>query len=207
MEIPAIYSVLKGGEVRAAPVAISGADISFGSDPAVPNYSVEEMDDRMPVVVVDVKGLGKGNLDDKLLTNIRFPGSDVWFLSYIYNIEDVFDCFMGNIVKALIPYHTTASNSVMKDIHDVSDDCIPVLFIARGKVICRGGQTNDIMASVEELARTGFIEIIIFDTDSTMMKEDWIRIYDRFQGIIPFIRNKDASLAEIGVKAVISDLR
>ncbi|AIZ56173.1 hypothetical protein Mpt1_c02730 [Candidatus Methanoplasma termitum] len=205
MEISAIYSVLKGGEVRAAPVTINGTDISFRAEPVVHEYSVDELSERMPLVVVDVKGLGKENLDDKLLSKIKFRGSDVWFLTHIYNVEDVFDCFMGDIAKAMVPYHTTRTDYVMVEIHDVSENCIPVLFVVKGRVACRGGNTKDIRTSVDEIARIGFREIAVFDTDSSLMNEDWVSLKDRFRNIIPFVRSKESGIREIGFEMIISD--
>ena len=207
MEIPAIYSVLKRGEIKAAPVSIKGTEISFESEPVKLEYSVDEMDDRMPLVVVDVKGLGKENLDDGLLSKIEFRGSDVWFLTFIYSIEDVFDCFIGNIAKALIPYHSAGSDSVLKEIYEVSENCIPVLFVVQGRVACRGGSTDDIRVIIDEVAKIGYQEIVIFDTDSSLSMDDWVSIKDRFQNTIPFTRNSYMCIEEVGFKMIISDLQ
>jgi len=205
MDIPAIYSVLKSGEVRSAPVKIDGADISFISDPVPPEYSVDELDDRMPVVIVDVKGLSRKNLDDRLLTDMRFPGSDIWFLTYIEDVEDVFDCFMGNAVKILMPYHTTRNDLVMGEAFEVTENCIPVLFISSGKVICRGGEMKDIATVIAEMEKIGFTEIIAFDTDSMLRKDDWASLHDMFSGIIPFVRSISAANDGLDLQKVIFD--
>jgi hypothetical protein len=205
MEIPAIYAVFKGGEVRSAPVAFDGACISFSKDPAPLEYHADELDERMPVLVADVRGLGKRGLDDRLLTEMRFPGSDVWFLTNILDIEDVFDSLMGNIVKVLIPYHTTRNDLVMKEAFEVSENCIPVLFAAGRKVLCRGGSTKNIATAIDEMARIGFREIVVFDTDSAIGIDEWTSLGDRFSGLIPFVRNRDILQEDAGFQTVIID--
>jgi len=205
MNIPAIYSVLKGGEVRSAPVKIEGADMSFISNPVPPEYSVDELDDRMPVVIVDFRGLSRKNLDDHLLTDMRFPGSDIWFLTHIDDVEDVFDCFMGNVVKVLMPYHTIRNDLVMKEVFEVTENCIPVLFVSSGKVICRGGEMGDITTIIAEMEKVGFTETIVFDIDSVLRREDWASLRDMFPGIIPFVRSIGAATEGLDLRKVIFD--
>jgi len=206
MEIPAIYAVFKGGEVKTAPVNINGTDISFISEPAPTEYSADELDDRMPVLVADVRGLGKKELDDRLLMNMSFPGSDVWFLTPIKDVEDVFDCFMGSTVKLLVPYHMTRNDIVMEEAYEVTENCIPALFVSHGRVICRGEQTKDLASAIAEMERIGFAEIVVFDTDSTLSTDDWGSLHERHPGLIPFIRNRDGIAGDAGFQKIIYDL-
>jgi len=205
MEIPAIYSVFRGGEVRAAPVNINGADISFVSEPVPPAYSAEDLDERMPVLVVDVKGLFKKRLDDRLLMNMRFPGSDIWFMTYIKDVEDVFDCFMGNVEKVLVPYHTIRNDVVLEEAYEVTENCIPALFVLHGKVVCGGEYAKDIGTTVGRLERIGFREIVVLDTDSTLRTDDWISLCERSSGIIPFVKSADKADGA-GYQNIIIDL-
>jgi hypothetical protein len=206
MDIPATYAVFKGGEVRSAPVKYAGAGISFRSEPVSLEYSAEGADDRIPVLMVDVKGLGKRDMDDRLLMSLTFPGCDVWFMTHILDVEDVFDCFMGNIAKVLIPYHTTRNNTVMKEAYEVSENCIPVLFVSGGAAVCRGGETKELRSAIAELSKTGFQEIAVLDTDQSVGKEEWTALNDRYEEVIPFIRKDDGSAEGIGFKKIIADL-
>ncbi|MDR1955140.1 MAG: hypothetical protein LBP82_04230 [Candidatus Methanoplasma sp.] len=206
MDIPAIYSVFKNGEVTAAPVKIDGTDISFESEPAKPAFSAKDDDDRMPVVVVDVKGFGKRKMDDRLLTNMKFPGNDIWFMTNIKDIEDVIDGFMGNIMKLLVPCHTVRNDLVLKETFEVSEDCIPVLFVSQGRARYTEDRTKDVRTAVEELARTGFCDIAVFDTDSMLRADDWAALHDRYQDLIPFVRKKDRETDGIGFQRIICDL-
>jgi hypothetical protein len=206
MDIPAIYTVFRGGEVRSAPVRMDGMKFTFVSDPAKRSYIGENADERSSVVVVDVKGFTKGKIDDRLLMTMRFPGNDVWFLTYVEDIEDVFDCFMGDIEKLLIPYHTTISKHVMAEAFDVSENVIPVIFAPQGRAICRGGSTKDIITAIEEMTKIGFEEIAVLDTDSVLRIDDWISLNDRTRGLIPFVRYKNVALSNAGIKKIIYDL-
>jgi hypothetical protein len=206
MDIPAIYSVFKGGEVRSAPVMIDGKVITFESEPVRPAISSEGADDRMLALAVDVKGFGKEKMDDRFLMNIELRGFDVWFMTHIKDIEDVFDSFMGDIAKLLIPYHTTRNDMVLEEAFDMSDECIPVVFVSQGRAICREYQTKDIGEAAEELARMGFSEIAVFDTDSMLRKDDWTYLRERHTGLIPFVRKKDGMIEDIGFQKIISDL-
>jgi len=191
MEIPALYSVFKGGELRAAPVIIDGTEISFVSDPVPPSFSSEGSDERMTVLVADVRGLGRNDLDDRLLTKMKFPGCDIWFLTCIEDTADVFDGFMGNAMRILIPYHTVRNSYVLKDTFEVTENCLPTLFVSHGKVICRDGSASDIVAVIGELERIGFTEIVVFDTDSTLRKDDWSALFERSPSVIPFVRDRN----------------
>jgi len=205
MEIPAIYAVLRGGEVRAAPVRIDGMKITFASEPVRQSHFAEDAEERIPVVVADMKGFGKGKIDDRLLMKLKFPGNDIWFMSHIEDIEDVFDCFMGEIEKLLIPYHTVRRMSVLRETFDISDNCIPVLFAPQGRVKCRGSETKDIRTVLEELEKIGFHEIAVFDSDSVLRPEDWISLRERSEGVIPFIRYRNEELVRAGFKRIIFD--
>ena len=191
MDIPAFYSAFRGGEVMTAPVRIQGSEISFASEPARLAYSADGSEDRMPIAVIDVKGLDKRKLDDRLLTGMKFPGSDVWFMTCIEDIEDVFDCFMGDIVKVLVPYHMTRNDLVMKEVYDMSDNCIPVVFVSGGMAVCRGAATKDLKDALCGLTETGFTEIAVFDTDNTLRPEDWSSLSGRSGGIIPCVRDRN----------------
>ncbi len=190
MEIPAIYSAYKSGEIRTAAAAFDGDVLSFTNEPEPLSYSFEDKEERAEAVVVDVKGINKGELDDRLLTNVKISGADIWFLTYIKDVEDVFDSFMGNITKVLIPYHTTRNDLVMIEAYDVSDNCIPVAFVSQGRVMARGGETKEVRKVIEEMISIGFTEIMVLDTDSMMTKDDWISINERFSGIIPYVKGK-----------------
>jgi hypothetical protein len=206
MEIPAIYSVFKGGEARAASAKIDGTKISLASEPEMIEYSADKTAERMPVVIVDVKGLGRGRPDDRLLSNVRFPGSDTWFLTFIYDVNDVFDCLMGEVDSIIIPYHTINNNHVMKDAYDVSENCIPAVFVSMGMAVCRDGLPSDLRLTVRELAEVGFGKIIVFDTDSSLFSGDWADLHDIFQGLIPFIRKDSGQIENTMFREIIIDL-
>lgn len=206
MNVPSIYSVFKGGEIRSAKASFDGFKISFASEPVRTIYAFDELDERSPVVIIDVNGINKRDLDDKMITNIKVPGGDVWFLTFIDSIEDVFDCFMGNISKVLIPYHTLRDSHVMKEAFEVSDNCIPVLFVSEGRVMGRNGQSGEIRAVLKEMTAIGFPEVVVFDSDNMMTDYDWTAILERYSGVIPYVKDRDPEhYSALGYKTVIYD--
>jgi len=206
MDIPAIYSVFKYGQVKSAPVKYDGAAMTFVYEPTVRTNISEDSHERTQVVVTDVKGITKKKIDDRLLMTLKIPGNDIWFMSHIEDVEDVFDSFMGEIEKLLMPYHTVRGRYVMEEAFDVSDNCIPVLFVIQGRVLGRGGEMKDIREATEDMERIGFDEIIISETDSYLRADDWISLHDRVRGLIPFVRYKNEELASAGFKKIIVDL-
>ena len=195
MEIPALYSVFKGGEVKAAPVRFDGLKIVFESEPVKPAYTAEEHSERRPIIVIDVKGLEKRDLDNKLLKKIEFRGSDAWYLTHIYDVDDVFDCFMGNIVKLLIPYHTTKNDAVLKEVHEISDNCIPVIFVMKGTAVVRKGRSGDFMKLLREIDRVGFQYIMMIDTDRSLSEDDWVIVNNSYSNVIRLV-GETATLPE-----------
>lgn len=207
MEIPAIYSIYKGGEVKTASVSFEGERLLLDSEPEPLEFYPRDEEERTQVMVADVRGLNKRQLDDRLLTNVKMPGSDIWYLTFIEDIEDVFDSFMGDIAKILIPYHTVRNGLVLREAFDVSDNSIPVAFVSNGRVLSGDENTKDIRTVLEELTAVGFTEIVVFDTDAMLTKEDWSSIGDRFSGAIPYVKGKTPEfIREMGFRDIISDV-
>lgn len=205
MDIPAVYLTFRGGEIRSAPVAFEDSKMSFESEPVRMELSTKGSDERMPFVAVDVCGINKRSLDDRLLKNIKIPGGDVWYATAITDVEDIFDCFIGNISKVLMPYHLLRNPSVMKEAFELSDNCSPLIFLSKGRALCGKGILKELRKVLNEVSAVGFADIVLYDTDSAMTGEDWMSIHDRFPGAIPFVRSEDTMPSEF--RNVIHDLR
>jgi hypothetical protein len=153
-----------------------------------------------------MRGLARNEMDSRLLANMEFPGCDVWFLTCIKDIEDVFDSFIEDISKVLIPYHSARNDLVLEEAYDMSENCIPLLFVSKGKAICRKGEERDVRAAAEDVSKIGFWEIAILDTDSSLTAYDWSSLHNRFPGLIPFVRKKSGPTEGIGFEKIIFDL-
>jgi len=196
MEIPALYAAFKSGSVRTGEMEYSNNKMAIGTTTEWKGRVTAEDEDRTALVVVDIKGLNTGNMDDRLLTNMQFPGGDVWYFTAIRDVEDLFDSFMGNIVKVLMPYHSVRDMTVLEEAFEVSDCCAPVIFSG----------VTDFGPALKVLRGIGFTEIILYDMDGIVDEWEWKSVMD--EGIIPFVRNSRTAgiLREMGFERIIIDL-
>ncbi len=191
MDIPIFYAVYDEDEsIYIGPTIIKDGIPSFTGE-LVPIKSIPRMsrDTRGIVIIVDVKGLTRKNLDDRLLTTIDIPGSDIWYLTQIDSSSDVLDGFMGNVSRLLIPYHTSISTAMLKDVFGMSDDCIPTIFVSDDLALCRDGKKRRLSDVVEEMTNIGFTNTIVLDTDGSVRIEEWEDIRARFPSVIPYVGN------------------
>ena len=134
-------------------------------------------EDRGTVLVMDVKGLQRGNLNDVVLKRLRIRGMNTWFLTNIESVDDVFDAFNTDAECVLVPIHTVRSEDELSDILGVSDSVIPVLFVRKGSVRYIG--TNiPYHRAAENVSMIGFPTIAVIDTDGSLSEYDWTSLMD-----------------------------
>jgi len=200
MEIPALYAVFKGGSIKAGSAIHTDGKIILDTKLRAAREMFTESDERTEVVVVDVKGLNRGNMDDNLLTGMVIPGNDIWYLTHIEDIEDIFDGFMGDVSKIMIPYHTVRNTAVLEEAYDVSDNCIPVVFSSLYDL-------DDMISSIEKVFRIGYTEAVVFDIDDTVSEGDWTTLRKKFDNVTPYVRNRSRveMLRSLGFERMIID--
>jgi hypothetical protein len=200
MEIPALYTVFKGGSTKIGPVIHTDGKMILDAKLQAAREMFAESDERTEVIVVDVKGLNRGNMDDNLLTEVTIPGSDIWYLTHIEDIEDIFDGFMGDVMKIMIPYHTVRNKMVLEEAYDVSDNCIPVVFSSVYDL-------NGMISCIENVFRIGYTEVVVFDIDDVVSEGDWTTLTRRFDNVIPYVRNRSRieMLRSLGFARMIID--
>lgn len=138
-------------------------------------------DERGTVLVMDVKGLQRRDLNDVLLKRLRIRGMNTWFLTNIESVDDLFDAFNTDAEAVLVPSHTVRSQEELDDILDVSDSAMPVVFVRKRNAVFLGVQ-KDHGKVVADLFDSGFRSIAVFDTDGSLSEDDWISL--RCQGDI-----------------------
>ncbi|MCK9323660.1 MAG: hypothetical protein M0P07_06910 [Candidatus Methanomethylophilaceae archaeon] len=191
MDIPIFYAVYDEDEsIYIGPAIIKNGIPSFTGE-LVPIKSIPRIsrDTRGIAIIVDVKGLTRKNFDDRLLTTMDIPGSDIWYLTQIDSSSDILDGFMGNVSKLLIPYHTSRSTAMLKDAFEMSDECIPTIFVSDGLAMCRDDKKRKLSDIVEEMTNIGFANTIVLDTDGSVKEEEWEDIRARFPSVIPYVGN------------------
>ena len=191
------------------PVTVRNGMPSFCGDMR-PLKSVprEHSDTRGIVVLADAVGLQTNNLDDRAIY-AKMTGSDIWYMTCVINVDDVFDGFLSNGEKLLCPYHCLKSDSVLTQAYEISDSCIPVLFIQKGEVLCRNGtkRISDVLYTLEDM---GYYRNIVYDTDGSVGNDSWAAIRGDHPKTIPYLCSdcQDASLLDgLGFEDVVTDIR
>ena len=143
----------------------------------------EESEERPTALVMDVKGLQRRNLNDVLLKRLRIRGTNVWFLTNIESVDDVFDAFNTDAEAVLVPSHTVRSPEEFSDILDVSDSAIPVLFVRKRNSVLFG-RSDDYRKVIDEIVSFGYGTVAVFDLDDSIPENDWPPLRQRCE-VIP----------------------
>lgn len=150
---------------------------------------VSKFEERQPVLVIDVKGLQKRNIDPVLLKRLKIHGAETWYLTNIESVDDVFDSFNTNASKVLMPCHTVRSQEELEDIIGVSDSIIPVIFVRNRDAVFLRKKIRP-SALTEDLFDMGFGTVAVFDLDRSVSPEEWERMTAHGR-IIPFSYARD----------------
>ncbi|MDR3282340.1 MAG: hypothetical protein LBS92_01865 [Candidatus Methanoplasma sp.] len=204
MYIPALFALFTDRTPMAGNAEQSNGRL-YAQPPFVPLKSAcAGSGNREPAVVVDVKGLNGRVFDDRIIKNAKVSGSDMWLMTRIRDLDDVLDGFMGNAEKLLVPYHTLKNANILKDVIELSDCCIPVVFSNNGAAKCFR-RTAELGEIIKETASIGFPTTIVFDADNSISLDVWSHICDRHPGAVPFLGpGRDADVVKaIGFEDVI----
>ena len=146
-------------------------------------------EDKGTVLVMDVKGLQRRNLNDVLLKRLRIRGTRTWFMTNIESVDDVFDAFNTDAEAVLVPSHTVRSPEEFSDILDVSDSVIPVLFVRKRNAILFG-KSDDYRRIIDNIISFGYGTVAVFDLDDSIPENDWPLLRQRCDVIPCSFANK-----------------
>ena len=133
--------------------------------------------ERGTVLIMDVKGLQRRNINDVLLKRLRLRGMNSWFMTNIESVDDVFDAFNTDAEVILVPTHTVRSQEEFEDILSVSDSAIPAVLIRKGAAVVIG-DNMDYLKAVRKVFSTGFASVAVFDLDDSLTEENWVHLKD-----------------------------
>lgn len=188
MIIPVIPSTTVDGNILVGHLTFDGPEPRICGDTKDFIPFTSEISSRYdrghPFLVFDVRGMHDRRMDIELLKGMKIRGKNIWFLTCIERVEDVFDAFNTDADVLLIPYHTVASDSELTEMHAVSDRSFPVLFVRNGMTYARDGM-KDTKVIVERMADMGFTSIAVFDLSGTLTENDWRTLSDDVR-ILPF---------------------
>ncbi len=203
MQIPVVPLTSDSEEnILYAHIDINGGELKIEDAVPLKREMLPRIGYRMPLIVLDVKGLLNDTIDTAIVKRFRMRGASMWLMTSVNDADDIFDAFNSDADTVLMPYHRIYSEDDLTDILSVSDSSIPCLFIKGGKCICPDG-TEDVLSVADYLFDTGYTRIAVIDTDSSLSFDDWRKI-SQSGDIIPFSRKFHRSVFEyFGMKDVI----
>ena len=139
--------------------------------------SAEQQEEKGIVLVMDVKGLQRKNLNDVLLKRLKIRGKRTWFLTNIESVDDVFDAFNTDAEAVLVPTHTVRSEEEFEDILAVSDSAIPAVFVRKKNAILIG-KSMSFRSAADSVFRYGYSSVAVIDTDGSLSEDDWMTLRD-----------------------------
>lgn len=135
-------------------------------------------EEKGTALVMDVKGLQRGNIDEVVLKRLRIRGMRTWFLTNIETVEDVFDAFNTDADAVLVPTHTVRSEDEFEDILAVSDSAIPAVFVRDRRAVFIGEDT-EFRRAVDRVFDYGYVTVAVFDLDDSVSEENWSFLKER----------------------------
>jgi hypothetical protein len=177
---------MSSGGVISSNIVFSGASVAMDGG-GIPYKDVmaslsEVCTKDVPVIVVDVKGLQRRDIIPDILRKVKTK-RELWLMTGIRNPGDVMDAFHGNMDKLVVPYHLT-TDAHLKEMTELSDSCIPALFVDDDGVIMKG-KRMDIGETVRALEKMHFRKILAFDVSPGGGTGKWDPVKDIADVLIP----------------------
>lgn len=139
------------------------------------------------MVVIDCNSFAQRGFSEKVMKHLRVPGADLWFMTCINTVDDVFDAFNRDADFVFAPYHMILNEAELKDIIDVSDSVVPVVFVSKGRAVLRGRRRSDVVDVLDKLIDLGFYRNCLLDTDGSLDGYTWSIVSSDYPSTIPFV--------------------
>jgi hypothetical protein len=170
MDYPLLYGVISGQRLCAgAPVL--GERISVPEPVRIETVdAIKPRQRRGTVVLADAESLNGRRFSPRFVELCKVPGNSVWLIETIERTDDILDAFLPGLAKLVIPVYGIESEDVLKEAVEISDDCIPLVEIRKGKAL---GREKDPLGAVIRLAGIGYRKVMVADLDGCMPGGFW----------------------------------
>ena len=202
MQVPALFAAVTGDGLVALDAWFQDTrpTASGRSEPFTEAAGrVPRSDERSPAVVVDMDSLAHGTFTAGVVKHMKVRGCDIWFMTCVETVDDLFDSFNTTADMVMGPYHCVESDAELEDIHSVSDSFVPTVFVVNGRAVLRKGATGDPSRTLSDLSEMGFYRVCLLDTDGSLTEGDWDAVLDDHPSAIPFTRHPPSSEAISGM--------
>ena len=146
---------------------------------------------RRPLMVVDAESVGSSRFGEEVLKRMRVRGADIWFMTHVEYVEDVFDAFNTVAEMVFAPLHNIHDRHELEDILSVSDSFVPSMFVNNGKALDIDGRYVDLTDAIDSISSAGCCRMCVVDTDSSVTPEEWETVSDEHPALIPFVRREE----------------
>lgn len=184
-EFQAVFAKVSEDGLCAGPVVFDGNNFAVSGD--VPLTSIKEIrsgKERKKVLLFDAESLSRKKFNPSFVEKVRISGSDIWLIETVKDLADIADGFLANIFRLVVPVRTVDSFGVLLDAIEVSDDCVPLIEIAKRKA---AGEETDPYRLTERLSSAGFVNIVVMDLDGSLGGNDWQALRNKCPGLIPYV--------------------
>ena len=202
MQVPALFAAVTGDGLVALDAWFQDTrpTASGRSEPFTEAAGrVPRSDERSPAVVVDMDSLARGTFTAGVVKDMKVRGCDIWFMTCVETVDDLFDSFNTTADMVMGPYHCVESDAELEDIHSVSDSFVPTVFVVGGRAVLRKGAIGDPSRTLSDLSEMGFYRVCLLDTDGSLTEENWRAVLDEHPSVVPFTRRPPSSEAISGM--------
>jgi len=189
MEIPAFFTSFRDDQMVVSDGRFSKGIVKEGTRFAEYSKTVYDASksEGRPAVVIDCNSLIAQDFSEKVMKHMRIQSTELWLMTCIRTVDDVFDAFNKDAEFVLSPYHYIESDAELKDICEVSDKVVPVIYVRDGKAILRKGRKADVLEVLEKLVRIGFYRNCILDPDESLDGYSWSIVSADYPSTLPFM--------------------
>lgn len=114
------------------------------------------------MLLMDIEGFRSGRQDSEALKQLLRRRPSAWLSMGMTSTEDLFDALYMGAGTVLADTFSADSLDLFRDLHELSDRCIPMV-IYDGSVVWRRGGERDLGRVLDSLEEIGYTEIVFFD--------------------------------------------
>jgi len=189
MRIPVIPLRVTPRSMTSSYLTFSGTSVAMAKDTVDYKEHISFVSkacgEGTPMVIVDVKGMQKDDIDPNVLRKIRSKGNELWLMTGVRDAGDMIDAFCGDVSKIMVPYHMT-SDRLLKEMTELSDNCLPAIFMERDKIYMNG-RKRDIREVVRSMANMNFGKIAVFNVSSEHDDRVYGCLQDFSDVVMPYV--------------------
>jgi uncharacterized protein related to proFAR isomerase len=141
----------------------SGGPLASGGAVPIRHYLKERgIANDSEMLLMDIEGFRSGDQDPEALKQLLRRRPSAWLSMGMTSAEDLFDGLYMGAGMVLADTFSSGSLDLFKELHELSDRCLPMV-VYDGSVVWRRGGERDLGRVLDSLEEIGYAEIVFFD--------------------------------------------